>query len=147
MSDLIEIRGNLWDYWEDGHWVVITTNGSIRSDGHAVMGRGVAREAAQRIPNLTLDLAQRLKSSGNKVHIISYRRVITFPVKVTWEMGASLQLIEQSAAQLAQLVHAMGVSRVYMVRPGCGNGGLKWEDVKPILNRHLDARFTVVENA
>lgn len=145
MSDVNEIRGNLWDYWEDGRWVVITTNGSVRHDGLAVMWRGVAKEAMIKFPNLAKELGDRLAVSGNRVHAFSHRRLFAFPVKVTWEMGASLKLIESSAAQLARLVHALQLSQVYMVRPGCGNGGLKWDDVKPVLNRYLDSRFYVVE--
>jgi hypothetical protein len=145
MSNVNELRGNLWDYWQDGHWVVITTNGSLRADGLAVMGRGVAREAAQTIPNLALELGQRIRSDGNRVHVFSHRRLFTLPVKVAWDMGANLVLIEQGAVQLARLVHAMGLGQVYMVRPGCGNGGLSWDAVRPVLNRHLDSRFNVVE--
>lgn len=147
MSDVHELRGNLWDYWESGSWVVITTNGSLKKDGHAVMGRGVALEAAIKFPNLAKDLGDRIAASGNRVHSISHRRLFAFPVKTEWNMGASLALIERSAAQLALLVHALKLSQVYMVRPGCGNGGLTWGDVKPILNRHLDARYYVVEIA
>ncbi len=29
-------------------------------------------------------------------------------------------------------------------RVGCGNGSLDWEDVQPILERHLDDRFILV---
>ena len=39
----------------------------------------------------------------------------------------------------------MHLDKVYMARPGCGNGQLKWEDVKPLIAPILDDRFIVVE--
>lgn len=140
-----EVRGDLWDYWENGHWVVITTNGDIRADGANVMGRGVAKEAAIRFPELPMRLGDRLSVSGNKVHSFSQWHLFTFPVKHHWKTMAVPDLIETSAVLLVRLVAALNLNRVYMVRPGCGNGGLKWDDVRPILNRHLDERFFVVE--
>jgi len=41
-----EVDGNLWEIEAD--WRVITTNGFVKKDGRAVMGRGVARQALQR---------------------------------------------------------------------------------------------------
>lgn len=35
-----EAVGNLWDFHEQGKWIVITTNGSVNMAGYAVMGRG-----------------------------------------------------------------------------------------------------------
>jgi len=40
-----EVIGNIWNYYNKGNWIVITTNGTIKKNGEAVMGRGVALEA------------------------------------------------------------------------------------------------------
>jgi hypothetical protein len=49
-----EITGDLWQLADFGHAdaVCITTNGYVRRDGHAVMGRGCALQAAKRWPLL-----------------------------------------------------------------------------------------------
>ena len=37
----------------------------------------------------------------------------------------------------------MRINEIYLPKVGCGNGGLKWEDVKPHL-KFLDDRFIVI---
>ena len=53
---MLERAGDLWACHANGAWVTITTNGIVRQDGAAVMGRGVAYAAAQRYPWLARSL-------------------------------------------------------------------------------------------
>ena len=145
-----EIRGNIWDFHKKGHWIVITTNGTVKSNGEAVMGRGVALQAKQRFPKLPGQLGKFLREFVNTVHPFPQYRLITFPVKHNWNETADPALIEESCQRLlgwfsydTGLDHF--VKEVYMVRPGCGNGGLDWKDVKPVLEKYLDDRFIVVQ--
>lgn len=132
---MIEQAGDLWTIPAD--FRVITTNGSIRHDGKAVMGRGCAKEAARFYPRFPRLLGQRLEASGNRVHFFSDRElgasqgIFTFPVKHTWHARADLALISRSTAEFARQLLA---SATYvMPRPGCGNGQLAWKDVQPIV--------------
>lgn len=43
---------NVWDVHAAGGWVVIPTNQQTRTDGTAVMGAGLAKDAAERFPAL-----------------------------------------------------------------------------------------------
>jgi len=140
-----EVMGDLWEYWERGDWIVITTNGSIRHDGACVMGRGVALQAAQRFPNLPYRLGDRITSHGNVVHVFTDLRLFAYPVKNAWMQRADLELIREGALRLSNLALAMNLGTIFMVRPGCGNGGLSWDVVKPIIEPFLDERFCVVE--
>jgi hypothetical protein len=146
-----EITGNLWDFYDQGHWVVITTNGMVKKDGTAVMGRGVARDAAQRFPELPAHLGAAIKQWGNKVSIfMKPPRIISFPVKHHWRDQADPELILESAQYLSQALSrhvepSIFKPPVYMVRPGCGNGGLEWSMIRPMLVPILDDRFIVVE--
>ena len=137
-----EIKANLWEYPAD--YRVITTNGFVKKgEGKAVMGRGCAREAAKKYPKVPKWLGIVLLNSGNHVHLFPYH-IITFPVKHNWWETADPQLIKQSVHELVNLVDLIGAESIVMPRPGCGNGGLNWEDVKPLLESHLDDRFTAV---
>lgn len=139
---MLEVTGNLWTHPAD--FRVITTNGAVRRDGCAVMGRGCAREAAIYYPKLPRLLGDRITRLGNRVHFFSdleinartttvftRRGLFTFPVKHHWKDRADLDLIRSSVESFArQLLE----SAVYvMPRPGCGNGHLCWEAVRPFL--------------
>ena len=148
-----EITGNLWDFYGGAKihprfvnegWVCITTNGDTNSKEAAVMGRGIAKEAAIRFPRLPFDLGDKLQRLGNHVHSFSLLQLITFPVKHHWQEQADPELISRSVVELVYVVTILKIKSVYLPRPGCGNGRLKWEDVRPLL-LELDDRFTVVE--
>ena len=70
---MIEVVGNLWTYAAD--FRAITTNGTVKFDGRAVMGRGCAREATQRYPKIARQLG--------------YRKILTYTLPS--EGGASLR--------------------------------------------------------
>lgn len=142
---------DLWDLHSRGAWIVVPTNGSVRRDGCLVMGRGLAEQAARRYPGLQLRLGKIVELHGNVVHILYDYQLITFPVKHIWNQRADLDLIKESAQSLVRAVDIIEEVRlrihdaVYLPRVGCGNGRLRWEHVKLVLEKHLDARFVVVD--
>ena len=142
-----EITGNIWDYHDNGQWIVVPTNGSVRNDGACVMGRGIALQAARRFLALPYELGQRLAARGNRVYFFPDYRLLTFPVRHIWSERAELHLIEESTHSLYILVSSAmpKLEVVYLPRVGCGNGRLLWQDVKPVLEQYLDDRFVVVE--
>jgi hypothetical protein len=147
---MIEAHGNMWDMPADVH--VITTNGDINARGRAVMGRGCAQQARDMFPGIDSYLGEQLRAKGNHVldigtwtaHRKSYR-IFSFPVKVHWPERASTWLIQDSADELVELADAEPeLQRIILPRPGCGNGQLTWEWVRPLLEDVLDDRFVVV---
>jgi len=141
-----EATGNIWMVTCDA--IVIPTNGDVNRHGEAVMGRGLALQAARRYPLLPKVLAHLMRELGNRV-LDCYRprhcpTIITFPVKHHWSEPAQLDLIERSARELVALADHLEYGRVALPRVGCGNGQLDWTDVQPILERYLDDRFILV---
>jgi len=139
---MTEITGaDIWDFHARGLRICITTNGDINRYGRAVMGRGVAKQAALKFPNLPLELSRQLRTGGNNVHLFPHYNLCTFPVKRHWKDMADLKLIEQSCIQLSSRCGWFGWHEAKTVivipRPGCGNGGLDWSQVKPILEKHF----------
>lgn len=143
-----EVKGNLFD--QKVGVICVTTNGSVKDDGRAVMGRGIAKQAAKLFPELPLLLGTKIQTFGNHFHYLQYYQdrgytVAAFPVKHLWkDAQADLKLIEESCKDLVE--STMENVTVALVRPGCGVGGRDWEtEVRPILERYMDERFIVVE--
>lgn len=187
---MLEAYGNIWDLAPEYDTVVITTNGYVKKNGEAVLGRGIAKEAKEIFPDLPLKLGKRITEHGNLCFgfsvnsdfsdypFIGYDTVLTGPIgwkpqiyclpvkpqfgpngEMGWKAKAEIPLIQESIKALIKSVnyhqsHILGdgwldlqhgrQARVVMPRPGCGNGGLKWEQVRPAIEPLLDDRFTVV---
>lgn len=138
-----EICGNIWDYYKTSI-IAITTNGQVaKNGGTAVIGRGVAAQAARLFPWFAKRLGACIAESGNHVHHLG-DNLVSFPVEHTIYENPDLRLIEQSARELAAMADAAGWTKIVVPRPGCGGGGLSWHDVRPILERYFDDRFVII---
>ena len=137
-----EITGNIWDFL--GRAIIaITTNGAVTKQGKAVFGRGCARQAQERFPDLPLRLGLLLVEQGN--HVVSLGSgLVTFPVEETPWALPDYGLIRRSARELRELADREGWEKVVVPRPGCGGGGLDWREVRPLLAEYFDERFTVI---
>lgn len=145
-----EARGQLWTYTPSDA-ICITTNGWLRKDGQAVMGRGCAAEAKQRYPHLPGVLGNMIREFGNHVNYLDFtddhKPIFAFPVKHRWWEKADLELIRQSAHELVKITDAMNLMHVLLPRPGCGNGQLNWPDVREVIAPILDDRIIVITYA
>lgn len=124
-----EIFDNLWNLKGTRG---ITTNGFVKSNGQCVMGRGCAREAAEQFPRLPKQLGDMIGIHGNRVFYFREYDLFSFPVKHKWWEAADLELIKRSAREVVGL-HLDVDGPLYLPRPGCGNGKLRWSDVKPAI--------------
>lgn len=133
---------DIWEYLGEAV-IAVTTSGSVGKTGRAVMGRGVARQAAERFPLLPEELGRRLLKEGNHVHLLG-SGIVSFPVEETAWSCPDLRLIARSAGELRRLADRESWRTVVVPRPGCGGGGLDWSEVRPLLERYFDERFIVV---
>lgn len=148
---MIDAVRDLWANTLRCSAICITTNGTIKSNGRGVMGRGVAAQALKRYPRLDLRLGRHLQAHGDHVGVLIEELtlvLVAFPVKYQWHEAADLDLIRQSAEELAALATIRGWrGPILLPRPGCGNGQRTWEEVRPIIAPILDDRFVAVTTA
>jgi len=147
---MIEVKGNLWTY-SPVDVRIITTNGFVKKNGEAVMGRGCALEAKQLFPEIAKTLGDHITKQGNIPAILmtvegefETYQLVSMPVKHTWHEAADPLLIETSAKILRAWADLNDWDTIVLPRPGCGNGQLRWEDVRPVLEPILDDRFHVI---
>lgn len=140
---LTVVTGDIWDAHKDS-WVCITTNGMLKQDGTAVMGAGIAKEAADRFPDLPRRLGENISKYGNRLFIYRDIRIITFPTKHDWKDKSDLELIRKSCRELMEVAHKFGIERISLPKPGCSNGGLSWDDVRPAIEPILDASIVFI---
>lgn len=152
--------GNIWDLAArpERGWVVVPTNTEIKQNGHAVMGKGLAKEAADRIHFLPRLLADHIRVWGEEIfayeaeakwsrgwwgNIDTPLRVVCLPTKTTWRKSSDIKLIERGCQSLKLLAYQLNnspdVHTFFIPRLGCGLGGLDWErDVRPVVDSILD---------
>lgn len=140
-----EATGDLWSYPAD--LITITTNGFVKKNGAAVMGAGCAKEAKEKVNNLEYVLGRALDNIGNHTTLLGYyedKGIASLPVKHNFWEKADIKLIERSIHELIAITDQHGFESVVIPRPGCGNGGLLWEDVRGDIMGYLDDRFTII---
>ena len=133
----------------DKEALCVTTNGVVKKDGSAVMGKGMALLVDQKY-NVGSKLGKHLKENGNvpcDLGIVADGfHVISFPTKNDWSESSDLNLIKQSAEKVKEMADSLGLEKIYITRPGCGLGNLEWSDVKRTLSTVFDDRFCIVDN-
>ena len=141
-----ETSGDIWDKHGNDEYICIPTNGIVNKNGCAVMGAGLAKQAADRFPNLPKYLGTNLVDSVNQVFIFPTVKLFTFPTKTHFKDKADILLIERSAINLQDMANHMFISPIYLPAVGCGLGGLEWDVVEKVLKEYLDDRFWVIIN-
>ncbi|WP_224363561.1 type II toxin-antitoxin system antitoxin DNA ADP-ribosyl glycohydrolase DarG [Hyalangium versicolor] len=59
------------------------------------------------------------------------RFIINFPTKRHWRAGSRLGDIEAGLEDLVRVIREKNIRSIAVPPLGCGNGGLRWEDVEP----------------
>jgi hypothetical protein len=135
---------DIWQAYNAGNFIVITTNGFVKRNGEAVMGAGIARQAKDKFLGLAYAVGQAIAKYGNVPLVNLKYRLITLPTKKIWTEDGNLELIEDGLKILVKIVDELEIEKLYLPRPGCGNGKRSWEnDVRPICEKVLNSRFVI----
>jgi len=133
--------GDIWALarQNDG-FVIVPTNTYRRKDGKAVMGAGLALDAAQKHPELPKLLGDHIGEWEDRIFFHVPSRVICLPTKRNWRNPSRLEWIEQGCKEVAvfdQILRDFGFEPplIYVPSLGCGLGELDWErQVRPVVD-------------
>ncbi|MCL4870605.1 MAG: macro domain-containing protein [Anaerolineae bacterium] len=108
-----------------------------------IMGKGIAQEFKKRFPAMFQDYVIRCQAGlvrlGQPYHYTdaSGTSIINFPTKDHWRSPSRLQDIEQGLDYFINHYQAWGIHSVAFPPLGCGNGGLEWRVVGPLMVKKL----------
>jgi O-acetyl-ADP-ribose deacetylase (regulator of RNase III)/uncharacterized protein YwgA len=108
-----------------------------------VMGKGVAEQFKKRYPEMFDDYKGRAARKDVRLgEPYLYRdhsgvRIINFPTKDHWRSPSRLADIERGLDYLAAHAAEWGITSLALPPLGCGNGGLEWTEVGPLIYRKL----------
>jgi O-acetyl-ADP-ribose deacetylase (regulator of RNase III) len=61
------------------------------------------------------------------------RFLVNFPTKAHWRSKSKMSYVEDGLDALASAIQEYGIKSIGIPPLGCGNGGLNWVDVKPLI--------------
>jgi hypothetical protein len=147
---MIEKQADFWLEAEDADAIVCTINTCLKKDGTLVMGAGIAKQFAEKFEWLPDAWGIRTKTIADIYTTYPFVElskggpaIIGIHTKMDWRKDSTLELVERSVKQLAIICRSLNYKKVVITRPGCGNGGLSWHVVKPLINPFLDDRYVV----
>lgn len=144
---MIERVGDLWKYHEAGNVIIIPNCGTLKGDSSCVMGTGLARQAADRFPDLPYTIGRRFVKSGVAVYYLPRYRLIVFPVIEGLSQEAYVDSLRLGYGELKGLMNKQGFTRVYSPKIGCDPGSLTWGQVRRIMEEYgLGDVITIIDN-
>jgi O-acetyl-ADP-ribose deacetylase (regulator of RNase III) len=131
---ITEPTGNLLDADVDALVNTVNTVG--------VMGKGIALQFRRAYPSMFKSYTTLAKSG--QIHLgrmqvwandalTGPRFIVNFPTKGHWKSRSRLSDIEAGLADLVKVVHRLKITSIAIPPLGCGNGGLDWSQVEPLI--------------
>ena len=114
-----------------------------------VMGKGIALQFKQAFPhnfNVYKHACDNGQLTSGKILavkdrelLLGERLIINFPTKSHWRSPSTYEYIESGLIALVAYLRENPVKSMAMPALGCGNGGLDWYKVRPMIEQHLSA--------
>lgn len=107
-----------------------------------VMGKGVALEFKKRYPEMFKSYERVCDKKQLEVGKLmlwkgAEKWVLMFPTKKHWRNPSKMEYIEAGLKKFTDTYIEKGITSIAFPRLGCGNGGLDWEEVRPLMERYL----------
>lgn len=145
MTDFVETSGNLLTADVDAIVNTVNTVG--------VMGKGLALQFKKAFPDNFKAYERACKQGDVELgHMFVVdtgslgrpKWIINFPTKGHWRSKSKLGDIEAGLDDLAAAIEQHNIASIAVPPLGCGNGGLDWQVVEPLIRRKLDGLDTTV---
>jgi O-acetyl-ADP-ribose deacetylase (regulator of RNase III) len=112
-----------------------------------VMGKGIALQFKNEFPENFAAYMQAVKREELKVGTVQVvpvkstggvEYVVNFPTKAHWRFPSRLEWIKTGLEDLKKKIAEYKIKSIAIPPLGCGNGGLNWKDVEPLIRETLN---------
>lgn len=114
---------------------------TVNTEG--VMGKGIALQFKNAFPTMFTTYAQAAKAGQVRLghmHVFDRggigdgpRWIINFPTKGHWRARSRLADVASGLDDLISTIQRLGIKSIAVPPLGCGNGGLDWSQVRPLI--------------
>lgn len=145
MTTFTDAKGNLIKAEVDALVNTVNTVG--------VMGKGIALQFKNAYPAMFKSYAQACKRDQVRLgemwvfdagQLTHPRWIVNFPTKGHWRSKSRMRDIQAGLEDLRRVIKELGISSIALPPLGCGNGGLDWEEVRPLIEQELQGLDTEV---
>lgn len=113
-----------------------------------VMGKGIALQFKEAFPVNNTKYIEACKTGilypGKLLAVrdhnalLGEKLIINFPTKKHWRHPSRYEYIEEGLKALVTLIKEQSIKSIAIPPLGCGNGGLNWTKVKPLIIQYLE---------
>jgi O-acetyl-ADP-ribose deacetylase (regulator of RNase III) len=131
---ITQTRGNLLEADVDALVNTVNTVG--------IMGKGIALQFKRAFPAMFKEYERAAKAREltlGQMHVwptqqmTGPRFVINFPTKSHWKSRSKIADIDRGLDALVEAIRELGIRSIAVPPLGCGNGGLDWRQVEPLM--------------
>ncbi len=138
--------------------IELSTGNLLKADAEAlvntvntegVMGKGIALQFKNAYPEMFRVYADACKVGGiqlGRVQVFDLggigegpRWIVNFPTKGHWRSRSRLEDVATGLNDLVETVQRLGIGSIAVPPLGCGNGGLDWASVQPLIEQAFAA--------
>jgi O-acetyl-ADP-ribose deacetylase (regulator of RNase III) len=107
-----------------------------------IMGKGIALQFKQRFPDNFAAYERACRQKEVQIgrmftvptgRLINPNYIINFPTKTHWKGKSRIEDIEAGLQSLIEEVKRLAIKSIAVPPLGCGNGGLNWNEVRPLI--------------
>lgn len=142
----MSVNVQIGDLFESNAQTLVNTVNCV-----GIMGKGIAQEFKKRFPEMFRDYEDRctrneVQPGQPYIYKTLYdKAIINFPTKKHWRSVSRIEDIYNGLTVFIQKYKEWGVTSVAFPPLGCGNGGLEWDVVGPMMYQQLSKLDIPVE--
>jgi len=135
-------------YFKKGNILEATVEALVNTVNKVgIMGKGIALAFKKKFPENYKIYKEACENNQLKIGDLLVTQtersipkyIINFPTKQHWRSRSKIEYIEKGMEKLVEVIQEKNIQSIAIPPLGCGNGGLNWKDVKPVIVKGLES--------